>query len=125
MLQIIRFGIVGAVAAFVDFGVLVLLKELFGADVLIASAVSFCVSVAVNYVLSMTFVFKGKKQSKIKEFVVFVLLSVGGLGLNQLVLWIGVSFTQIHYLIIKLFAAVIVPVYNFTTRKVFLESKEK
>lgn len=123
--QLIKFGIVGVIAAVIDVGVLVVLKEIFFVDVLIASAISFCVSVVANYLLSMTFVFKSKKQSKIKEFIIFVVLSVGGLCLNQFILWLGVAFTTIHYLIIKILAMVIVPVYNFITRKIFLESKEK
>ena len=125
ILQIIKFGIVGVIATFVDVGVLVVLKELLHIDVLVSSAISFCVSVAVNYILSMTFVFKSKNQNKLREIVIFVLLSVGGLCLNQLILWIGVTFTPVYYLIVKLFALVIVPVYNFITRKIFLESKEK
>jgi len=125
VLQLIKFAIVGVIAAFVDVGVLVFLKELFGVDVLIASAVSFSVSVTVNYILSMAFVFKSKKQSKVKEFIIFVLLSIGGLGLNQLILWIGVTFTSIYYLVVKFLAMVIVPIYNFITRKIFLEAKEK
>lgn len=124
-LQIVKFGLVGVVATVVDFGVLVVLKELLGVDVLIASAISFCVSVAVNYVLSMAFVFKSKERNKLREILIFVLLSVGGLALNQFILWIGVRFTSTYYLIVKLFATVIVPVYNFVTRKIFLEAKEK
>ena len=125
MQQLIRFAIVGVIAAFVDVGVLVILKELLLVDVLISSAISFCVSVTVNYFLSMSFVFKGKKQSKLEEFIVFVVLSVGGLCLNQFILWFGVRFTSVYYLTVKFLAMVIVPVYNFITRKVFLESKEK
>ena len=125
MMQLVKFGIVGVIAAFVDVGVLVILKELMHFDVLLSSAISFSVSVTVNYILSMTFVFKSKNQSKLKEFFIFVLLSIGGLGLNQLVLWIGVKFTSVYYLIIKFLAMVIVSAYNFITRKVFLESKEK
>ena len=125
ILQLFKFGIVGIIAAFVDVGVLVILKELLQTDVLLASAISFCVSVTVNYILSMKFVFKSKKQSKVREFIIFVLLSIGGLGLNQLILWIGVAFTSVYYLIIKILAMVIVPIYNFITRKIFLESKEK
>ena len=75
-LQIVKFGLVGVVATVVDFGVLVVLKELLGVDVLIASAISFCVSVAVNYVLSMAFVFKSKERNKLREILIFVLLSV-------------------------------------------------
>ena len=125
ILQIIKFGIVGVIATFVDMGVLVLLKELLHIDVLVSSAISFCVSVMVNYILSMTFVFKSKNQNKVREIIIFILLSVGGLFLNQLILWIGVRFTPVYYLVVKLFALVIVPVYNFITRKIFLESKEK
>ncbi|MBQ4111017.1 MAG: GtrA family protein [Clostridia bacterium] len=122
-LQLIKFGIVGVIAAAVDVGVLVILKELLLMDVLIASAISFCVSVTVNYILSMSFVFKSKNQNKLKEFVIFVILSIGGLGLNQLILWVGVRFTTIYYLVIKFLAMVIVPFYNFITRKIFLEEK--
>ena len=125
ILQIIKFGIVGVIATLVDVGTLTALTELLHVDVLVSSAISFCVSVAVNYILSMTFVFKSKNQDKFREIIIFVLLSVGGLCLNQLILWIGVKFTTVYYLIVKLFALVIVPVYNFITRKIFLESKEK
>ncbi len=125
MPQLIRFGIVGVIAAMVDVGVLVALKEALSVDVLLASAISFAVSVTVNYILSMSFVFKSKNGNKVKEFAIFVLLSIGGLCLNQAILWLGVRFTEIYYLVIKFLAMVIVPIYNFITRKLFLESKEK
>lgn len=124
IMQVLKFGIVGIIAAIVDVGVLVVLKELLQIDVLVSSAISFSVSVVVNYLLSMSFVFKSKNDNKVKEFIIFTVLSIGGLCLNQLILWIGVKFTSIYYLIIKVFAMVIVPIYNFLTRKIFLESKE-
>ena len=125
MLQIIKFGIVGVIAAIVDFGVLVALKELLKFDVLLASTISFCVSGVVNYILSMTFVFKSQMKNKAKEFIIFILLSAGGLCINQFVLWLGVAFTTIHYTVVKILAMVIVPIYNFITRKIFFDSKEK
>ena len=123
LLQLIKFGIVGVIAALVDVGVLVLLKELFRLDVLISSAISFSTSVIVNYILSMAFVFKSREQNKIKEFIIFVCLSIGGLCLNQLILWAGVKFTTVHYLIVKFLAMLIVPIYNFVTRKIFIEKR--
>ena len=124
LLQLIKFGIVGVIAACVDVGVLVLLRETFDVDVLISSTVSFCVSVIVNYLLSMRFVFKSKNQGKVKEFIIFVILSIGGLCLNQLILWLGVNYTTIHYLLVKIIAMIAVPIYNFVTRKIFIESKD-
>ena len=123
-LQLIKFGVVGVVAALVDVGTLIILKEFMGLGVLISSAIAFSVSVCVNYILSMAFVFKSKKQSKVKEFILFVLLSIGGLCLDQIILWVGITYTSVYYLVVKIFAMVIVPVYNFITRKIFLESKE-
>ena len=123
IVQLIKFGIVGVIAAIIDVGVLVLLKELLSMDVLLASALSFSASVVVNYILSMLFVFKSDNDNKIKEFVVFVALSVGGLLLNQFIMWIGTEFLTIYYLWVKIFAFVFVPVYNFVTRKIFLEKK--
>lgn len=123
LIQIIKFGFVGIVAAIVDVALLVLLKEIFHIDIIISSAISFTVSVIVNYILSMSFVFEGKKQSKIKEFAIFVLLSIGGLCINQAIMWFGVEIIDIYYLAVKIFAMIFVPVYNFVTRKIFLETK--
>lgn len=122
-LQLIKFGIVGVIAAAVDVGTLVILKEIFKIGVLISSAVGFSVSVCVNYTLSMAIVFNGKNKNKFKEFVLFVILSLGGLGINQLILWVGAELLSVYYLVVKFAAMVIVPIYNFTTRKIFLESK--
>lgn len=123
--QIVKFGIVGLIAAAVDVGTLTVLTECVHMDVLSSSAVAFCVSVVVNYILSMRFVFRGKKQSRVKEFIIFVLLSIGGLGINQLIMWIGVDCMDVYYLAVKIFAMIFVPVYNFITRKIFLEKRQK
>ena len=123
-IQLFKFGIVGVVAAIVDVGLLTLLAEKFGVDVLISAAISFSVSVIVNCICSMKFVFLGKKQNKWKEFIIFLVLSMGGLLLNQLIMWFGVKWFSSHYLLVKVLAMLIVPIYNFITRKIFLESKE-
>ena len=125
VLQLIKFGIVGVIAAIIDVGTLVLLKELCRVDVLVASALAFSASVIVNYILSMLFVFKGGKHGKVKEFIIFVALSIGGLGINQLIMWIGTVYTPVYYLFAKVFSFIFVSVYNFVTRKIFLEKKAK
>ena len=122
-LQLVKFAVVGVIAAAVDVGVLVILKEIMGLGVLISSALSFSISVCVNYILSMAWVFDGKNQNKFKEFIIFVVLSIGGLGINQLVLWFGINVLSVYYLVVKFMAMIIVPIYNFVTRKIFLESK--
>ncbi len=124
IIQLIRFGIVGVIAMIIDVGVLALLKEVMHVDVLVASAISFSVSVVVNYILSMLWVFRSKGENKVKEFVIFVLLSIGGLLINQLIMWLGTEVVDFYYLAVKVFALLFVPIYNFVTRKIFLEKKE-
>ena len=123
IIQLIKFGIVGVIATVIDFGVLMFLKELMHIDVLVSSAVAFSVSVIANYILSMLFVFKGSENSKVKDFIVFVALSIGGLLLNQFIMWLGTEIMTAYYLWVKVFALVFVPIYNFVTRKIFLEKK--
>ena len=123
IIQLIKFGIVGVIATVVDFGVLMFLKELMHIDVLVASAVAFSVSVIANYILSMLFVFKGSENGKLKEFIIFVALSIGGLLINQFIMWIGTEMLAVYYIWVKIFACIFVPIYNFVTRKIFLEKK--
>ncbi|NCB91599.1 MAG: GtrA family protein [Clostridia bacterium] len=120
--QIIRFGMVGFLCFFIDYGLMLALTELMGINYLISSAISFTVSVVVNYLLSMKFVFDAKERdSRVKEFVVFVFLSLIGLGINQLVMWVCVEKIGIIYQISKIGATAIVMVYNFISRKLILE----
>lgn len=121
--QIIKFGLVGFLCFFIDYGIMVFLTEVFNVNYLISSGISFTISVIVNYVLSLTFVFDTKKGNKIKEFVIFIVLSVVGLGINQVLMWFCVDVLGIFYMISKIGATAIVMVYNFITRKLILERK--
>lgn len=68
--QIMRFGIVGVLAFFIDYGVMVALTELFGVYYLLSACISFTVSVIFNYVCSMKFVFTRREDiSRAREFV--------------------------------------------------------
>ena len=99
--QIMRFGIVGVLAFFIDYGVMVALTELFGVYYLLSACISFTVSVIFNYVCSMKFVFTRREDiSLAREFVTFVLLSI-------------------------IFATAVVMVWNFVSRKIWLEKKER
>ncbi|MFV0363305.1 MAG: GtrA family protein [Suipraeoptans sp.] len=123
--QIFKFGIVGFIAFFVDYGLMVFLKEVCGVGYLMAAGISFSVSVIVNYILSLKYVFEtDKTRNKIWEFIIFLFLSIIGLGINQLMMWVTVEFIGISYLIGKIGATAVVMVYNFITRKLFLEKKD-
>lgn len=123
--QIIKFGFVGFLCFFIDYGIMVFLTEVFKVDYLLSSGISFTVSVIVNYILSVTFVFEtDKNKNRVREFVVFVFLSVIGLGINEACMWFAVEIVSIHYMISKIGATAVVMVYNFVSRKIFIEKKD-
>ena len=125
MEQIVRFGIVGVIAFVIDYAVLLVLTEVAGIHYLISSAVAFLVSVIFNYILSITFVFEtDKSKSKGAQFSLFAVMSAGGLGINQLMMWLLSDIMFIPYQLSKFLATAVVMVYNFVTRKLFLERKE-
>lgn len=121
--QIMKFGVVGVIAFVIDYGLMVVLTELFGVNYLVSATVSFIVSVTFNYFASMRYVFTHKEgMSRRREFVIFVVLSVIGLGINDLFMWLGTGLLGISYLISKLVATFVVMVWNFVTRKKFLDA---
>lgn len=127
--QIIKFGIVGVIAFIIDYAVLFCLVQFLGMDSIAAATISFTVSVIFNYVASMKYVFVGRAdQSKRTQFIIFVILSVLGLGINNGIMWIlnRVLINLIpvyYYLFSKAVATGVVMVWNFVTRKIFLEDK--
>ena len=124
--QIMKFGVVGVIAFVIDYGLMVALTELVGVNYLISATISFTVSVVFNYLASMRYVFTHKQGlSRRREFVIFVVLSVIGLAINNLCMWAGVELLGVHYLIVKIFATAVVMVWNFVTRKIFLDAGDE
>lgn len=128
--QILKFGAVGFLCFFIEYVLLILIKEVLGWNVILANTIAFTVSAVVNYILSIVFVFDtDKKANKGKQFIIFFLLAVGGLIINNIVLKLGTlvldTFWSRSYIIVKPFATGVVMVYNFITRKLFIEKKEK
>lgn len=128
--QILKFGAVGFLCFFIEYVLLILIKEVLGWNVILANTIAFTVSAVVNYILSIVFVFDtDKKANKGKQFIIFFLLAVGGLIINNIILKLGTlvldTFWSRSYIIVKPFATGVVMVYNFITRKLFIEKKEK
>ena len=123
--QLIKFGLVGGIAFIIDYGIMVFLTEVFKIPSLISAAVSFTVSVIFNYIASVKWVFDvdKEKNGKAKELIVFIILSVIGLGINELIMWIMDKQFGIYYMISKIVATIVVMCYNFITRKLFLEKR--
>jgi len=122
--QLMKFVVVGGLSFVLDFIIYYVLTNFFSVYYLVAGFFSFSLSLIFNYLMSMKFVFKSKDDlKKTHEFAIFATLSVMGLGLNLLSLYILVDIFKMNDLIAKVFVAGIVMIFNFVTRKIFLEQK--
>lgn len=120
--KIIRFSIVGGIATLIDFIFLYIFKEFLNMDVIIANTLSFIISVTYNYIASIVWVFDiNKEKNKKIQFILFILFSIFGLVLNNIILYILTDIFNMYYLISKVVATFIVMIFNFITRKRFLE----
>ncbi len=121
--QIIRFGIIGGLAFLIDYALLYICTDIIGIHYLISSIISFTVSVIFNYILSIKWVFEVDERTDPKRnFLLFIIFSVIGLGINEVIMYVGVTMWEIYYMLVKIFATFIVMIFNFITRKIFLEN---
>lgn len=120
--QIFKFVIVGGIATIIDWVVYYVLYNYIHLDPLIANILSFAVSVTYNYIASVKWVFDVKKdKNKVRMLIEFLVFSIIGLILTEILLWIGINKLSMDAMITKIIATAIVMVFNFITRKIFLE----
>jgi len=146
MEQIMKFGVVGVVCFFIDFAITMVVSGLLrsqagmetGTAALIGAFFGFTISVIINYLLSMKYVFVRKEEmDRRKEFIIFTILSLIGLGIHEVIIVLCIDVIYDNWMWLngflsptlatagaKIFATGIVMVYNFITRKKFLEQKE-
>lgn len=120
--QLAKFGIVGVIATLIDFGVMNLLHYGARLDILVANTAGFIISLIFNYLASRKFVFEHKEDmSRRREFAIFVVLSVIGLALNDGIVLTLNKGLALEANIAKIGATALVMMYNFATRKIFLD----
>ncbi|MDW4573364.1 GtrA family protein [Microbacterium sp. M3] len=120
--QFARFLVVGLVSFAFDYGLFFVLYHYFGVQYVVASTISFSLSLVLNYILTLRFVFDARRDRNIvKEFAIYIGLNIVALGLNQLILFLTVDSLGVSPLVGKLIATAVVLVYNFISRKLLIE----
>lgn len=138
--EIMRFLIVGGLATIIDFLAMGITLYCFNPDLyphfynvwinggnpstlatIIGSAIGFIAGLIFNYIFSIIFVFQEKGNSQTtKGFIIFTLLSLGGLIIHILGMYLGYNILGINEWIVKIFFTLVVLVYNYITRKIVI-----
>ncbi len=126
LVQIFKFFIVGVVATIIDFIIYYICYNKINLDPLIANIISFSISVIYNYIASVKWVFDtDKNKNKKVLFIEFISLSILGLLLTELLLFIFINKLSFNEMVSKIIATIVTMVFNFITRKIFIENKNK
>ena len=136
--EVIRFALTGGVCFLVELGVLILLKGKLGIDTLIATPIAFLISVILNYLLCVVWVFRGAKNQGAGAKAGFLITSLIGLGLNELLMFLfrlilgedavilTVAGKTINmYVLNKCLATLIVMIWNYFSKRAVLYRKAK
>lgn len=138
--EIIRFLIVGGLATIVDYLAMGVVLYLFNPSLyphfynvwiggenpstiatVIGTGIGFIAGLIFNYVFSILFVFHEKGESRsAKGFLLFSLFAFGGLLIHLLGMYVGYDLLRINEWIVKTFFTLVVLVYNYITRKLFI-----
>jgi len=119
--EFFRYFLVGGFAFVCDTLTLFSLTHYLKVNYLVSGAVGFLVGTAVNYLLSRSWVFQRRTLTNTSaEVMIFTLIGIVGLGLNEWILWFFQSRLGIYYLYAKGVSGVTVFMWNFGARKLTL-----
>lgn len=118
-IQLLRYIFVGGAATVVDMGSLYIFTSIIGLNYLISAAIAFILGVTANYLLCVAWIFESTGRVK-REIILFLVIGVGGLILNEVIIWLLVEEVGLYYMLAKAVAVVIVLVWNFGMRKKYV-----
>ena len=123
--QLFRSLVAGGGAFVVDFAVLYALTEFGRLHYLVSASIAFLVGIAINYSLSIAWVFARRNlANRVHEFTIFALIGLAGLLLNLALMWFFTEVSGLHYLHSKMAAAILIFLFKFATRKTVLFSEK-
>lgn len=117
-IQLVRYGIVAVIAFAIDFGLLYIFTHYLGIFYLLSATFSFFISLFLNYVLSVRWVFPTDADKRHIQITIFIIIGIVGLVLNLLIIWLCTDIFGIYYLFSKIVAIAIVFFWSFIARRI-------
>jgi putative flippase GtrA len=119
LLRFLRFCVVGVSGTAVDFGLTWLCKEIFKIPKFIANAIGFVVAATSNYILNRIWTWGSTNEQVGVEYVKFFAVSLIGLGLNTLIIYLFNEKLKWNFYVAKVIATGVVMMWNFLANNFF------
>lgn len=114
LLKFIKFGVVGCSGMIVDFGVTYLLKEKAKLNKFLSNSAGFVLAATNNYIWNRLWTFHSKNEDIPVEYLSFFIISLIGLGINNLTIYLLADRLKWNFYFSKLCATAVVMAWNFT-----------
>lgn len=112
-LKFIKFAVVGFSGMIIDFSVTWLFKEKFKANKYLANSLGFITAATSNYFLNRVWTFRSHQENIHLEFASFFTVSVIGLLINNLIIYLLTEKMKTNFYLAKFIAIGVVVVWNF------------
>lgn len=119
LMKFLKFCVVGFSGTAIDFGLTWLCKEIFKIPKFLANAIGFVVAATSNYILNRIWTWGSTNEQVGVEYVKFFAVSLIGLGLNTLILYVFNEKLKFNFYLSKVFATGVVMLWNFFANNFF------
>ena len=111
--KIFRFSVVGIAGAVIDFGFTYLCKEILKINKFVSNAIGFTLAATFCFFLNKYWTYQSQSLLAWKEYLIFIAVSLVGLGINSAVLWLLNEKAKMNFYLSKCFAIAVAAVWNF------------
>jgi putative flippase GtrA len=111
--KFLKFCIVGFSGMIIDFGATWLLKEKAKVNKYVANSTGFVLAASSNYLFDRYWTFHSINPRVITEYLSFISISIIGLAINNMVIYLLNEKMKINFYLAKLFAVGVVTIWNF------------
>ncbi|HBG58403.1 GtrA family protein [Proteiniphilum sp. UBA1028] len=114
-----KFGVVGLSGTVIDFFFTWLCKEKLKWNKFISNSVGFTLAAVSNYVFNRIWTFESNNPQVGREFLSFFLVSLIGLLMNNIFLYLFHEKAKLNFYLSKAFAIALVTIWNFLANYLF------
>lgn len=111
--KFIKFAVVGFTGMLIDFGFTWLFKEKVKVNKYFANSLGFTIAATNNYFLNRVWTFNSHQQNIPLEFFSFLVVSILGLLINNLIIYILTEKLNLKFYFAKFLAIIVVVIWNF------------
>lgn len=118
--QSFKFGMINGIVFSIDYGLMVFITEVFNCNPLISICISFFISEIFNYFTNIKLIIENNKK-----LIIYILLSLIGLGITELVMYFLDKQFSMNYMISKLISIFILICYKSLTKNLYVINNKR